>query len=197
MNTGIAGSFTKLLILVVQEEKMKNVIKLFIATAVMGVMTVSAFAQGAGPDGQKSGKGGSQTERKAGGGGQRRGGSMGMDGELLAKLNLTDGQKGKVKTLKEATQKKMEELMKTLRAGAKSDAGKGGPGKGGGGMREKFKPIMDGYQSGMKGILTPPQMAAYEKGMKEMMEKRRKEGGGPGGAGAKGKGKGSTPPPTP
>ncbi|MEI7985786.1 MAG: hypothetical protein WCI55_09175 [Armatimonadota bacterium] len=187
---------------------MKNVMKMFIATAVMGIFTVSAFAQGAGPGGQKGQAGGNgQNERKAGGGGGQRRGGMNMDGEIFAKLNLTEGQKTKIKALKESTQKKMQELMKGAGgpgagagAGAKG-GGKGEAGKGGGfaGMREKFKPIMDSYQAGIKGILTPPQFAAYEKGMKEAREKMKKQfgaGGGPGGVGAKGKGKGSTPPPT-
>ncbi len=181
---------------------MKNVMKMFIATAVMGIFTVSAFAQGAGPGGQKgqAGGGNGQTERKAGGGGQRRG-AMNMDGEIFAKLNLTDGQKAKIKALKESTQKKMQELMKDAGGpGAGAGAGaKGGKGGGFAGMREKFKPIMDSYQAGIKGILTPPQFAAYEKGMKEAREKMKKQfgaGGGPGGVGGKGKGKGSTPPPT-
>ena len=103
---------------------MKNVMKMFIATAVMGIFTVSAFAQGAGPGGQKgqAGGGNGQTERKAGGGGGQRRGGMNMDGEIFAKLNLTDGQKTKIKALKESTQKKMQELMK----------GAGGPGAGAG-----------------------------------------------------------------
>ena len=185
---------------------MKNVMKMFIATAVMGIFTVSAFAQGAGPGGQKgqAGGGNGQTERKAGGGGGQRRGGMNMDGEIFAKLNLTEGQKTKIKALKESTQKKMQELMKSAggpgAGGPGAGAGaKGGKGGGFAGMREKFKPIMDSYQAGIKGILTPPQFAAYEKGMKEAREKMKKQfgaGGGPGGVGAKGKGKGSTPPPT-
>ena len=179
---------------------MKNVMKMFIATAVMGIFTVSAFAQGAGPGGQKgqAGGGNGQTERKAGGGGQRRG-AMNMDGEIFAKLNLTDGQKAKIKALKESTQKKMQELMKAAGGPGAGAGAKGGKGGGFAGMREKFKPIMDSYQAGIKGILTPPQFAAYEKGMKEAREKMKKQfgaGGGPGGVGGKGKGKGSTPPPT-
>ena len=187
---------------------MKNVIKMFVAIAVMGVMSVSAFAQGAGPGGAVGGAAGAKqgAHGAKGGGGMRRGN---MDAEVLAKLNLTDGQKAKVKALKEATQKKMQELMKSMGgpgAGGPGKAGGPGAGKPGGnfaGMREKFKPIMDSYNAGLKGILTPPQFTAYEKGMKEMREKMKAEraaGGGPGtppGKGAgKGKGKG-TPPPTP
>ena len=189
---------------------MKNVIKVFVAIAVMGVMTVSAFAQGAGPGGGKKGAVGQGGPGGPGGpgGGQRRGNFMDRDAEVLAKLKLTDGQKGKVKTLKEATAKKMAELFKSMGGAGAGAAGgaKGGAKQGGGfaGMREKLKPVMDGYTSGLKAILTPPQTAAYEKGMKEMMEKRKAErgAGGPGagaGVGAgkgKGKGKGGTPPPT-
>ena len=195
---------------------MKNVIKMFVAIAVMGVMSVSAFAQGAGPGGAKGAQAGGK-QGGPGGGGMRRGGGGNRDAEVLAKLNLTDGQKAKVKALKEATQKKVQELMKSMggpggpggpgtppgKGGGKPGAGAGG-GKGGGnfaGMREKFKPIMEGYTAGIKGILTPPQYTAYEKGMKEMAAKMKAEraaGGGPGGPGGKGAGKGKgTPPPTP
>ncbi len=191
---------------------MKNVIKMFIATAVMGVMTVSAFAQGAGPgQGKAGGAAGAGQQGGKGQGGQRRGGMMSMDAEVLAKLNLTDGQKTKVKALKESTQKKVQELFKSMGgpgaagAGAGKDkgAGKAGAGGAGGnfaGMREKMKPIMDAYQSGMKAILTPPQQAAYEKGVKEAREKMKAGRGGPGGpggaAGKTGKGGKGTPPPT-
>ena len=193
---------------------MKNVIKIFVAIAVMGVMSVSAFAQGAGPGGAKGGAQGGQRGPGGpggpGGGGMRRGGRMKMDEEVLAKLNLTAGQKAKVKSLKEATQKKVQDLMKTMgpgpgAAGAGKAGGAGKPGAGGAGrpdpakrkeMQEKFKPIMEGYTKGLKGILTPPQFTAYEKGMKEAMDKMRAQfGGGKAGGPGAGKGKG-TPPPT-
>ena len=182
---------------------MKNVVKMFVAVAVMGVLSVSAFAQGAGPGGpaagQKGGKQGGKQGGGGGGGGMRRGGNL--DAEVLAKLNLTEAQKGKVKALKEATQKKVQELFKSAGGGKPGAGGPGGPGGPGGGMREKMKPIMDGYQSGMKAILTPTQYKDYEKGVKEAREKMRAQfGGGPGGPGAggkgagKGKGKGTPPP---
>lgn len=187
---------------------MKNVIKMFVAIAVMGVMSVSAFAQGAGPGGAR----GPQAGGKQGGpGGGMKRGFGNRDAEVLAKLNLTDGQKAKVKALKEETQKKVQELMKSMGGPGGPPPGKGGgkPGAGAGagrpggnfpGMREKFKPIMEAYNAGIKAILTPPQYAAYEKGMKEMNEKRKAERDAAGGAGAAGKGKGKgkgTPPPTP
>ena len=179
---------------------MKNVIKMFVAVAIMGTMSVSAFAQGAGPGGAKGGPAGGQK----GPGGQRRGGMMKLDEEVLAKLNLTADQKSKVKALKEATTKKVQELMKASgfgKPGGPGAAGKpGGPGAAGGGMREKMKPIMDGYTNGMKAILTPTQFTAYEKGVKEARAKMRAQfgggkPGGPGGPAGAGKKKG-TPPPT-
>lgn len=187
---------------------MKNVVKLFVAVAVMSVVTVSAFAQGAGPA-----KGGAAQGGKAGGpggpGGMRRGGGMmGMDDAVLAKLNLTADQKKKVAALKEATKKKGEDFRKSLGLGAGAGAGKAGAGKAGkagaaggpGGQRikltddqrAKLKAIGEGYQTGLKKILTPTQQASYEKEMKAQREKMRSQfqkGGGPGAAGAKGKGK--------
>jgi Spy/CpxP family protein refolding chaperone len=169
---------------------------MFVALAIVGVMSASAFAQGAGPGGAAGGRTGQKGH--AGPGGQRRGGMMKLDEEVLAKLNLTDGQKDKVKALKESTTKKVQELMKASGFGKPGAGGAPGQGKPGGpgGMREKMKPIMDGYTNGMKAILTPTQYAGYEKGVKEARAKMRAQfgGGKPGGPGA-GKKKG-TPPPT-
>lgn len=178
---------------------MKNIIKIFVATAIMGVMTVSAFAQGAGPaGGAKGGAAAGPGGRQGGpGGGMRRGGRMQFDTEILAKLKLTADQQKKVKALKEATQKKGEELRKSLMGNAKPGANgakPGGPGGPGGGriqmtpeLREKFKAIQDGYLKGLKGILTPTQYSDYEKQMKDLMAKMRAKGpGGPGGAPGKG-----------
>ena len=182
---------------------MKNVIKMFVAVAMLGVMSVSAFAQGAGPGGAKGAPG--QKGPGGPGGGMRRG-----DDTILATLNLTDKQKTAIKSLKDATKVKSDELRKSLglgggggKPGAGAGAGKPGAGAPGGGrphftpeMRQKFKAIQDFYHSGLAKILTPTQMTAYDKARKDAMAKRQAEGGGPGGPGAtKGKGKG-TPPPT-
>ncbi len=188
---------------------MKNVIKMFVAIAVMGVISVSAFAQGAGPGGAKSGAG-QKGGAKAGGpgGGQRRGGGMmGMDSEILAKLGLNAKQNAAVKALKDATKAKSEALMKSLGFG--TPPAKGSPPaqrpKPTDAQKAQFKAIGEGYHSGLAKILTPAQMTNYDKEMKAAREKMRaafgggKPGGPPGaGAGAgKGKGKGGTPPPTP
>ena len=150
--------------------------KLFVATAVVTAVVGSAFAQGAGPGGQSKG----QTKGQAGGpqGGQpggRRGGLVKMDAEILEKLKLTDAQKKQVKELKEKTEAKMKELF--------AGAAKGGDRSK---MREQFKPVIEGYQAGMKKILTPKQQEEYEKALKEA---RKKNGAGrPGGPGAGGAG---------
>lgn len=196
---------------------MKNVIKMFVAMAVMGVMTVSAFAQGAGPGGPKGGAPGAQGGKGGQGGAMRR---MDLDTDVLAKLNLTAAQKTKVKALKDARNAKAQELFKSMggpgagagkggaKGGQKPPAGgppaggaKGGPGGGMSGMREKMKPIQDAYLAGIKATLTPAQFTAYEKGVKEAREKMRAQfgggKGGPGTAGAAGKAKGKGgPPPT-
>lgn len=152
--------------------------KLFVATAVVTAVVGSAFAQGAGPGGQSKG----QTKGQAGGpqGGQpggRRGGLMKMDSEILEKLKLTDAQKKQVKELKEKTEAKMKELF--------ASAAKGGDRSK---MREQFKPVIEGYQTGMKKILTPKQQEEYEKALKEARKKM--SAGRPGGPGAGGPGAG-------
>jgi Spy/CpxP family protein refolding chaperone len=160
---------------------MKNFMKLFVATAVVTAVVGSAFAQGAGPGGQSKG----QNKGQAGGpqGGQpggRRGGLMKMDSEILEKLKLTDAQKKQVKELKEKTEAKMKELF--------AGAAKGGDRSK---MREQFKPVIEGYQTGMKKILTPKQQEEYEKALKEARKKM--SAGRPGGPGAGGPGAGAPP----
>ncbi len=155
--------------------------KLFVATAVVTAVVGSAFAQGAGPGGQSKG----QNKGQAGGpqGGQpggRRGGLMKMDSEILEKLKLTDAQKKQVKELKEKTEAKMKELF--------AGAAKGGDRSK---MREQFKPVIEGYQTGMKKILTPKQQEEYEKALKEARKKM--SAGRPGGPGAGGPGAGAPP----
>lgn len=187
---------------------MKNVLKIFVATAVMGVLTVSAFAQGAGPT--AGGKGGPQAGAKGKGPGGGRRGMLQMDSEILAKLKLTPDQDKKVKALKAETQKKAEALRKSLGAGkGGAKAGAGAPPAGGPGgrpqispeVREKMKAINEGYVAGLKKILTPNQFATYEKEVKAMRDKMKAQfgnrAGGPGAAAGKGKGnkKGGTPPP--
>jgi len=175
---------------------MKNVLKIFVATAVVGVLTVSAFAQGAGPAGGAKGqKGGAAgAPGKGGPGGGMRRGIGNWDTEILTKLKLTADQQKKVKALKESTQKKSDELRKSFMGGAKPGAGAPPAGGKPGGQRmqltpeqrEKFKSLTEGYMKGMKAILTPTQAAEYEKAMKEMRSKRGP--GAPGGPGAAGRG---------
>ena len=188
---------------------MKNVLKIFVATAVMGVLAVSAFAQGAGPT--AGGKGGPQAGGKGKGPGGGRRGMLQMDTEILAKLKLTPDQDKKVKALKADTQKKAEALRKSLGAGkggAKAGgakAGAGAPPAGGPGgrpqispeVREKMKAINEGYVAGLKKILTPNQFSTYEKEVKAMRDKMKAQfgnrAGGPGAAKGAGK-KGNKPP---
>lgn len=187
--------------------------KLLVATMVVTAVAGSSFAQGAGPGGGKKGGAAGGPGGPGGPGGQRRmGGLMNRDAEVLAKLNLTDGQKKQVKELKSKTEAKMKEMFAGMggpAGGAGAGAGKGkgkgappaggppagGPGGPGAGMREKMKEVFDGYTNGMKKILTPVQQKDYEKGMKELRDKMKKERangggapGGPGGAGRPGKG---------
>ena len=168
---------------------MKFNLKMIVATSIMGALTVSAFAQGAGPAGgagtQGKGKPGQGGPRGGGQGGMKRG--MGMDTEVLAKLKLTADQSKQVKALKDKTEAKMKELMAKAKGGDREK------------MREEFKGVFDGYRTGLSKILTPAQQAQYKKEMAELRKKR----GGPGGPGAGGRGAGAgkkggkgTPPPS-
>jgi Spy/CpxP family protein refolding chaperone len=145
---------------------MKNILKIAVAMSVFAALTVSSYAQGAGPSGGAPAAGGKQGKGgKQGGPGGRKGGMMNMDAELLAKLNLTEDQKKKVKALKEKTQADMKKIFE----GAKGDRE---------GMREKFKPVMENYQKEMAKILTPTQMETLKKEMKEMRKKAGNKNGG-------------------
>ena len=182
---------------------MKNVIKTFVAMAVMTALTVTAFAQGAGPGGGKGAAGGGKPGQggPGAGAGMRRGPGMmmGMDGEVLAKLKLTKPQMDAIKKLKDDTKKKMD----ALRAGLPKPKAGERP-KMDDATRTKMKGIFDGYTAGMKKTMGDAKFAEYQKLMKAAMEKMREKGGfgggrpgGPGAAGAgagagagKGKGKG-------
>ncbi len=181
---------------------MKNVIKSFVAMAVMTALTVTAFAQGAGPGGGKGQAGGGKPGQggPGAGGGMRRGPGMmmGMDSEILAKLKLTKPQMDAVKKVKDDTKKKMD----ALRASMPKPAAGGERPKPDPAMRDKFKALMDGYQAGMKKAMGDAKFAEYQKMMKAAMDKMREKGGfgggrpgGPGAAGAgAGKGKGGNKP---
>lgn len=177
---------------------MKNVIRNFVVMAVMSALTVSAFAQGAGPGGGKGQAGGGKPGQGGPGGpggGMRRGPGMmmGMDSEILAKLKLTKPQMDAVKKVKEDTKKKMDALRGSMpKPAAGGERPKMDPG-----MREKFKSLMDGYQAGMKKAMGDAKFAEYQKMMKAAMDKMREKGGfgggrpgGPGAAGGPGAGKG-------
>ena len=206
VNLTITGSFNRLTDTRCSGiNKMKNVIKMFVAVAVMSVMAGSVLAQGAGPGGGAKAGGGQHGPGGPGGpgGGMRRGGMMSMDTDILAKLGLNPKQTAAVKTLKEATKAKMDAFRKSFTSAT------GGAGAGKAGERPKptdaqkaqGKAIRDGYHSGLAKILTPTQMMTYDKEMKAMMEKMKAQfggGKGPGGPEGAGKGKGKgTPPPTP
>ena len=169
---------------------MKNVIKNFVALAVMSALTVSVFAQGAGPGAGKGQAGGGKPGQGGPGGGMRRGPGMmmGMDSEILAKLKLTKPQMDAVKKVKEDTKKKMDALRESMPKPKPGERPKMDPG-----MREKYKGVMDGYQAGMKKAMGDKKFAEYQKMMKEAMEKMREKGGlgggRPGGPGAGGAGK--------
>ncbi len=177
---------------------MKKMIRNFVAVAVMSALTVSVFAQGAGPGGGKGQAGGRPGQGGPGaGGGMRRGPGMmmGMDSEILAKLKLSKPQMDAVKKVKEETKKKMDALRASMPKPKEGERPKMDPG-----MRDKFKSLMDGYQAGMKKAMGDKKFAEYEKALKEMRAKSGFGGGrpgaggpgagGPGAATGKGAGKG-------
>ncbi len=99
------------------------------------------------------------------GGGGAGGGPIARLQEGLAKLNLTDDQKAKVKELVEATRAKAQELRK-------DDGNQGPPSPE---MREKMRPVIEEFHAKLKEILTP-----------EQMNQLKEQSGGPGGAGGPG-----------
>ena len=82
---------------------MKRFLTLIAVTAALATMAVPAFAQGAGPGGQKPGGGIQGGQRGPGGpggpGGMGRERMQKMRAELLAKLNLSADQKTKIAAL--------------------------------------------------------------------------------------------------
>jgi Spy/CpxP family protein refolding chaperone len=151
---------------------MKNTIKLFVVAIVSAAMAGSVLAQGAGPKGGAP----SQGTQKPGQGAR---GQMGkMQQEIMAKLNLTNDQKAKIKDLGE---KRMAEMKKLRESGKQVD-------------RAQMKAMRDKNEADLKAILTAEQYKKYEALMKEMREKMMKERGNRPPNGTAPGGKGSKPP---
>ena len=139
---------------------MKKLLILSVCASALG-LTASALAQAAGPAGGapkgpevRQGKG----DRKA---------LQKMQEEILAKLNLTDEQKAKIKAHEEEMKTKMQALRKGNK-GAKGD-GKSED------VKEKIKALRKEQQAFMKQTLTKDQMREFQKlraeKLKEMREK--------------------------
>lgn len=137
------------------------------ALALVGPMAASALAQGAGPTGAQGGGAAQAGKGKRGqgpAGMRRRGGPMGFDAPVLAKLNLTSAQQTQVKALKDKLSTSMREAMEKNRAAN--------------GDREAMKKTLQGftkqYREGLEKILTPAQQKQYKTLLKAEMEKRKK-----------------------
>jgi len=169
---------------------MKKQVLMIAAALLLGAMS---FAQGAGPKGGAPG-GVGQVKGQGKGGGMMRmgGGRMEVEKKVFDQLGLNASQKTKVATL----QKSQQEKVKAAFAGFKPPAQGQKPDQATmQKMQAKMKTLREGYQTGLKGILTSAQYTKYTSLMKSEMEKwRAAHPGGPGGkGGAVGKG-GKKPP---
>jgi Spy/CpxP family protein refolding chaperone len=148
----------------VQESKtMKKLVKSLLVGTVAMALVSSVFAQVAGP------QGGAPVDKSAHTG--HAGGWMHMwkmNQEILAKLNLTDEQKSKVKALEEATKTKVKALM-TERKAPGADMEK---------IKAEGKAIRKDAHDQLLGILTRDQAKQFKVLWKEAMEKAKKEKGG-------------------
>lgn len=157
---------------------MKNIARLIVVGALAAALSVTAFAQGAGPgQGKPGGKPGQAPGLRGGGPG---GGGMQRMKEardkVFAKLNLTANQKQLIADL----DKKREAQMKALFEKNKGKEGNRDA------MREEFQKMRKSYETSLNKILTP----AQQKTLKEEMDKLRKNRPGkPGGAEGQRRGK--------
>lgn len=139
---------------------MKKLLLLSLVASAFG-LTSAAFAQAAGPAGGtpqapvdgKGAKGGRKAMEK-------------MNEEILAKLNLTDDQKAKLKAHREETETKLKELRKSAKGAADKEA-----------VKEKAKAIQKENQAFMKQTLTKEQMREYQKLRREALKARQEKAG--------------------
>jgi Spy/CpxP family protein refolding chaperone len=125
-----------------------------LAAALCVGMTTVAAAQGTEPQGQ--------------GQGERRGGGMG--GLLLKDINLSDAQKGQIKTIREKYLPQQVELRKAAQA-------TGGPPDEA--TRTRMMDLQTKQAADIRAILTADQQATFDKNLAEMkarMEARRSGG---------------------
>ncbi len=136
--------------------------KIFLFTLIASALGLagSAMAQAAGPAGGvpqdpaigKAGKQGREAMAK-------------MNEEILAKLNLTDDQKAKLKAHRE----EMETKLKELRKGAKGAKGTPPSEE----LKEKLKTLRKENEQFMKQTLTKDQMREFQKLRREKMKEMR------------------------
>ena len=166
---------------------MKKHVLMIAAALLLGAMS---FAQGAGPKGGAPGAAGQGKGQGKGGGMMRMGGARGeIEKKVFAQLGLNAAQKTKVAALQKSQQDKVKAAfagMKPPAQGQKPDQATMQK------MQATMKKLRDGYQTGLKGILTPAQYTKYQTLMKAEMDKWRKDhpggpGGKPGGGGGEGK----------
>ena len=135
---------------------MKRPLVLLIAAAALGVST-SAYAQVAGPKGlapaRQEGKKAGKLDRKQ---------MQKLNEAILAKLNLTDDQKAKLKTHREETAAKLKDLRKDAKGGGKDAE-----------LKEKMKAIRKEEQAFLKQTLTKPQMREMQKLRREAIAEMR------------------------
>lgn len=149
---------------------MKKFVFTFVAVAAVAALTVTSFAQGAGPKGGT--QGGAQGQRGQGGpGGGREAMKKRME-EMIKKLNLSADQKKSWEKVATAQREEMQ-AMRKKNEGKDVDRQK---------MMKEFMAMREKYQAKFMKILNPKQQEQYKK----MMEEMRKQFQGRGGAGGPG-----------
>ena len=150
---------------------MKKLLTIFTLVGLVLGAVSAASAQAPGPSG---GQGRLQGEHRGGGGGMR------MMQQVLAKLNLTPGQKTAIENL----QKNMRDQMKAEFKGQRPAPGTPpDPAR-----RERMKAMREKFHKQLFTILTPAQQKQFKQEMQEMQKKWQQEhpnGFQPGGGKAK------------
>jgi hypothetical protein len=92
-----------------------------------------------------------------------------MNAEILAKLNLTDDQKTKIKAHQDEMETKVKDLRKSAKSGTDEEKKA---------AREKVKALQKENQEFLKQTLTKDQMKEFAKLRREAMKAQREKKGG-------------------
>lgn len=135
---------------------MKKLLQLTIIGLIGAALVAPAMAQNPGP------RGGQQEQNR-----NRQGRLMGMQQEILKKLNLTKDQEVKIEALQKRTREEMAKLRQGMTPGQRPSEEQREQ------MREKTRAIMEKSREELMNILTKEQRDQFQKLMREAMEKNR------------------------